>query len=71
MKIKFSKDYLGNKAGAVSYLSDDQAKAVVDAGVGEAVAADPKDLQDAVDAIQKSLDQQLEAACQKNYHPRD
>ena len=65
MKIKFSKDYLGNKAGAVSDLPDDQAKAVVDAGVGEAVAADPKDLQDAVDAIQKSLDQQLEAACQK------
>ncbi len=65
MKVKFLKDYLGQKKDSVIDLPEDQAQSAVDAAVAEAVAADIKDLDDAVAGIQKSMTQQLEAAAQK------
>ncbi len=65
MKVKFLKDYLGQKKDSVMDLPDDQAKTAVDAAVAEAVVAEIKDLDEAVAGIQKSMTQQLEAAAQK------
>ncbi|MGC9260016.1 MAG: phage major capsid protein [Phycisphaerae bacterium] len=65
MKVKFLKDYLGHKKEAIIDLPEDQAKTAVDAAVAEAVAADIKDLDEAVAGIQKSMTEQLEAAAQK------
>ena len=65
MNVKFLKDYLGHKKDSVIDLPEDQAKTAVDAAVAEAVAADIKDLDEAVAGIQKSMTEQLEAAAQK------
>ncbi|MGC8625389.1 MAG: phage major capsid protein [Phycisphaerae bacterium] len=65
MKVKFLKDYLGHKKESIIDLPEDQAKTAVDAAVAEAVAADIKDLDEAVAGIQKSMTEQLEAAAQK------
>lgn len=65
MKVKFLKDYLGQKKDSVIDLPEDQAKAAVETAVAEAVAADIKDLDEAVAGIQKSMTEQLEAAAQK------
>ena len=65
MKVKFLKDYLGQKKDSVIDLPEDQAKSAVEAAVAEAVTADIKDLDEAVAGIQKSMTEQLEAAAQK------
>ncbi len=65
MKVKFLKDYLGQKKDSILDLPEDQAKVAVDTAVAEAVAADIKDLDEAVAGIQKSMTEQLEAAAQK------
>lgn len=65
MKVKFLKDYLGHKKDAVLDVADDQAQGLLDAHSVEAVTVEPRDLDQAVAAIQKSMDEQLEAAAQK------
>jgi|SRR5271170_875317 len=65
MKIKFLKDYLGHKKDALIDMPDEQAKLIVDSAAAEAVTTQPQDLDQAVTSIQKSIDDQLEAAAGK------
>ncbi len=65
MKVKFLKDYLGHHKDAVLDIADDQAQPLLDAGVCQAVEARPEELDQAVAAIQKSMNEQLESAAQK------
>ena len=65
MKVKFLKDYLGHHKDAVLDIADDQARPLLDAGACEAVETRPEELEQAVAAIQKSMNEQLETAAQK------
>jgi HK97 family phage major capsid protein len=65
MKVKFLKDYVGHKKDAVIDLPDEQARLVVESQAAEAVTVGPAELDQAVAAIQKSMNEQLESAVQK------
>ncbi len=65
MKVKFLKDYVGHPKDTVIDLPDEQARPLLDSQAAEVVAAPPAELEEAVAAIQKSMNEQLEAAVQK------
>ena len=65
MKIKFTREYLGQKKDAVVELPDDQAKPLIDSGTADAVAAVPADLEEALDVMHKAMNEQLESAAQR------
>ncbi len=65
MKIKFTREYLGQKKDAVLDLPDDQAKTLIDSKTAEAITATPADLDEALGVMNKAMNEQLESAAQR------